>query len=167
LATGGGIKLADGTVSINNGGQRLDANGNRRYHRNPERERSFSDGFFEIPPVLRAGAKTDLNYEIEHKWPDGRVIKSSDKGSMTVKSQETIKAPAGEFLAWRVETDVFWQWPDGSRGRTTSVGWYVPELRTYVIREFDSRNANGSLGDRTRTELTSFSVRGAENLAQR
>ena len=47
------------------------------------------------------------------------------------------------------------------------VAWYVPQLRRYVAWEEESRNSNGSFNRRERHELTSFSVRGAEHLAQR
>jgi hypothetical protein len=63
--------------------------------------------------------------------------------------------------------DGFWQLQNAaSRGRWAFTGWYVPELRTYVAFDDESRNANGSINRIDRHELTSFSVRGAENLAQ-
>jgi hypothetical protein len=87
---------------------------------------------------------------------------------MVVKGLEKIKTPAGEFNAWRVETEVFWQMQNAnSRGRFLYTGWYVPELRAYAAFEEESRNADNSFNRRERHELTSFSVRGAETLALR
>jgi Caspase domain len=158
---------ADGDLVLNKGGVRWDAKGNTRFLRNADRERNYSDGFIEVPPSLRSGAKTDISYEIESKYVDGRVTKEVSKGSMVVKGQETVKTPAGEFQAWKIERETFWNYADGSQGRFIFTGWYVPELRNYVAWDQESRNSHGSINFRDRHELTSFTVRGAENLAQR
>ena len=158
---------ADGELVLNKGGVRWDANGNTRFIRNAERERHYSDGYIDFPPALRSGAKTDFNYEIKSKYVDGRVSKEVSKGTMVVKGQETVKTPAGEFQAWKIEREIFWNFPDGTRGRFIFTGWYVPELRNYVAWDQESRNSHGAINYRDRVELTSFSVRGAENLAQR
>lgn len=161
----------DGSPLLNQGGLRWDAKGNLRYLRSSDRERTMSGGYLNVPPVLQAGAKTPLSYEIDHKFTDGRQGKEEGKGTMVVKAQEKIKTPAGEFTAWRVEIDVFgtMQMVGLANGsyRWVFVGWYVPELRTYVAYDDESRNSNGSFSRRDRHELTSFSVRGAEHLAQR
>ena len=157
----------DGALVLNKGGVRWDANGNTRFLRSADRERNYSDGFIDAPPLLRNGAKTDLNYEIESKYTDGRVTKESSKGTMVVKGQESVKTPAGEFQAWKVEREVFWNYADGARGRFIFTGWYVPELRSYVAWDQESRNSHGNINYRDRHELTSFTVRGAENIAQR
>lgn len=161
----------DGSAVLNQGSLRWDAKGNLRYVRSSDRERTLSVGYINIPPVLQAGAKTPLNYEIDHKFTDGRQGKEEAKGTMVVKAQEKVTTPAGEFNAWRVEIEVFgsMQIVGSTSGayRWVFVGWYVPELRTYVAFDDESRAANGSFNRRDRHELTSFSVRGAEHLAQR
>lgn len=162
---------ADGSIVLNQGAMRWDAQGNLRYARGADRERSLSNGFVNIPAVLKVGAKTALNFESDHKFTDGRIGKEQVKGTMVVKDQEKIKTPAGEFTAWRVEIESFgtMQIVGGNPGayRWLFTGWYVPELRVYVAYDDESRNSNGSFNRRDRHELTSFSVRGAENLAQR
>jgi hypothetical protein len=160
--------LQDGTLVLNKGSVRWSALGNLQYDRNPERERTFSAGYANIPVALKAGAKTTLNYEVDKKYANGHVEKEHAEGTMVVKAQEAISTPAGEFTAWRVVMDVFWQTQGtSSRGRWVFTGWYVPALRTYVAFEDESRKANGTFIRRDRHELTSYSVRGAEHLAQR
>jgi len=158
----------DGDLVLNKGALRWDASGNLRFTRSASRESAYSAGYISIPPNLNAGAKTELIFDVDRTFTDGRKEKEQDKGTMLVKGQEKIKTPAGEFMAWRVEKEGFWQTQNAtSRGRWTFTGWYVPELRTYVAFDDESRNANGSINHIDRHELTSFSVRGAENLAQR
>jgi hypothetical protein len=159
---------ADDTVVLNDGAIRTDALGNRRYDRNAERERNFSSGYVHVPPVLRAGARTELNYEIDKKYSNGKVEKEHDTGWLVVKGLESIKTPAGEFNAWRVDAEVQWKVAGAkSTGHWTFIGWYVPQLRAYVAIDEESRNADGSFNRRERHELTSYSVRGVENVAQR
>jgi hypothetical protein len=45
--------------------------------------------------------------------------------------------------------------------------WYVPALRNFVASEYEKRGQNGNVQSYDRHELTSFSVRGADHLAQR
>ena len=161
-------QLGNGTLAINGGSQRWDARGNPRYTKSTDQERIFSAAYVYVPPILQAGAKTPLDYEVEHKFTDGRLLTEVNRGTMVVKGQEKVRTPAGEFNAWRVEIKV-----DGQlRGKAGSyfwhfTGWYVPELRAYVAFDDWSRNSNGTTNRNDHHELTSFSVRGAENLAQR
>ena len=158
----------DGTLILNKGQLRKDALGNLRYAKGSDRTRTFSAAYVNIPPVLQKGAKTDLNYEIDLQLADGQLAKEVGKGSMTVMGQESVKTPAGDFSAWRVEIDVLgWTLDTTGSYRWLFTGWYVPELRTYVAYDDESRKSNGSINRRERHELTSFSVRGAENLASR
>jgi Caspase domain len=160
--------LPDGSLVLNKGNVKWDSQGNARYVRNPEVERTYSAGYITVPALLQAGAKTELIYEVDSKSVSGRQNKEQSKGTMVVKGLEKIKTPAGEFNAWRVETEVFWQMQNANgRGRFLYTGWYVPELRAYAAFEEESRNADNSFNRRERHELTSFSVRGAETLALR
>jgi hypothetical protein len=158
----------DGTLILNKGQMRKDASGNLRYSKGTDRARTFSAAYINIPPVLQKGAKTDLNYEIDVQFTEGKTAIEVGKGSMTVKGQESVKTPAGDFTAWRVEMDILgWTRDTAGSYRWLFTGWYVPELRNYVAFDDESRNSNGSINRRERHELTSFSVRGAENLASR
>jgi hypothetical protein len=159
---------ADGSMVLNDGAVRWDAKGNTRFDRNAERERVYSAGLIQVPPALHAGAKVDLKFEVDKKFADGRTEKEQDSGTLLVKGQEKIKTPAGEFTAWRVEIDVAWKIQNtGDSGRWLFTGWYAPQLRAYVAFDDESRKADGKFNRRERHELTSFSVHGAENLAQR
>lgn len=159
--------LPDGTLVLNKGSVRWSALGNLQYDRTPERERTFSAGYISIPAVLKAGAKTTLSYQVDKKYANGHVEKEHGEGTMVVKAQEVISTPAGEFTAWRVVTDLFWQTQGtNSQGRWASTGWYVPALRSYAAFDNESRRANGTFIRRERHELTSYAVRGAEHLAQ-
>ena len=158
----------NGDLTINRGGSVWTAGGDVKYSRNAERERFYS-GFKQYPAILQAGAKSSFEYQIDSKFLDGRKWKEVSNATMVVKGQEKVKTPAGEFDAWRVELEVFWRVEGGdSRGRYIQTSWYVPQLRRYVAWDEESRNANGSFNRRDRYELTSFSVRGADQaLSQR
>ncbi len=158
----------NGDLTVNRGGAVWTAGGDVKYSRNAERERFYS-GFKQYPTVWQAGAKSAFEYQIDSKFPDGRRWKEISKATMVVKGQETVKTPAGEFDAWRVELEVFWRIESGDgAGRYTQTSWYVPQLRRYVAWDEESRNSNGSFNRRDRYELTSFSVRGADDtLAKR
>jgi hypothetical protein len=89
-----------------------------------------------------------------------------------VLAKETVKVPAGEFEALRIETSFTTNGKNSASGntyflRTKQTTWFVPALRNHVAMEIDVRNRTGQLTTFERHELTSFSVRGAELLAQR
>jgi hypothetical protein len=158
----------NGDLTINRGIAIWTAQGSPKYSRNNERQRYYSGNFVQYPTTLKAGEKTKFEYQIESKFVDGRNFRESSSATLLVKGQEKVKTPAGEFDAWRVELEVFWQIDkSNSRGSYSQVSWYVPQLHRYVAWEEESRNFNGSFNRRDRHELTSFSVRGAENLALR
>jgi hypothetical protein len=157
----------NGDMTVNRGASIWSPKGDTKYTRNSERQRYYSDSFVQYPANLKAGEKTKFEYQIDNKSADGRTWKEVSTGTLAVKNQEKIKTPAGEFDAWRIELEVFWQIENSnSRGRFNQVSWYVPQLRRYVAWDEVSVNSNGSFNRRERHELTSFSVRGAENLVQ-
>ena len=159
---------SDGTLILNGGRFRWDARGNPRYSRSADRERTYSPDFTYVPPHLQAGARTPLNYEVDQRLPDGSTSKENAKGTMVVKGQEKVRTPAGEFSAWRVEIDVVGSTSNRPGSfRWLFTGWYVPELRAYVASDDEVRGADQAFIRRDRHELTSFSVRGADGLAQR
>jgi len=160
--------LPDGSLQLNKGALRWDARGNPRFVRATDRERSYSVGYTFIPAQLQAGAATALDFEVEHRLGDARVLKESVKGTMRVTGQEKVRTPAGEFTAWRVEIEAGATFQNiAGLHRWLFTGWYLPELRNYVAFDDEARNASGAFERRERHELTSFQVRGAEQLVQR
>ncbi len=159
---------ASGLV-LNQGWLLWDSNGNLRYFKNAEFERRYGDQLITVPPRLdKVGASFDANYEFKDVMVDRTTRSARAKGAMVVKATETVKTPAGEFQAVRIEREEFWQFDNSDlRGRFVFTGWYVPALRNYVAYEDEARDARGQLIRRERHELTSFSVRGADNLALR
>jgi hypothetical protein len=179
--------LPDGSMRLNGGRLRWDARGNVIADSSMDTEDTYT-GYVFIPPVLQEGAKTSLNYAIRHKIPgSGQTIASDEgKGSMTVKRREKVVTPGGEFSAWRVELEIYGYTRRGQNEgvfgsqntndgawRKDVTGWYVPELRNYVAYEEQIRTPSGYQNSSTsvftrreRHELTSFSVKGGENIAR-
>ncbi len=168
--------LPDGAMSINGGQSRWDAKGNPVYTKVADSEDAYSNYVF-IPPVLQGGARTAMAYQISHKRSGGTDTESAS-GVMVVRKQETVRTPAGEFNAWRVEIDVHGsgQANGANRWRWTFTGWYVPQMRNYVAYEDEVRSMSdgamiattgGYITRRERHELTGFSVHGAEKLANK
>jgi Caspase domain len=125
-----------------------------------------------IPKELRAGYKEDVKFtRTVVRTADNVHFTQEWKGRLTVKGKEKVKTPAGEFEAWRIERDTNFnavQTNGNSRwyGHNLTTSWFVPELHYFVVREYEHR-AGAGVAERERHELTSFSVRGAENLVQR
>lgn len=161
--------LQNGEIILNNGSRRWDDRGNERFATLASNETVlYSKSNVDMPATLEVGSKTAIAFEREITPKQGQLRKETAKGEMVVKSREKIKTPAGEFNAWRVERAVFYQRTDGASWRIAFTGWYVPELRNYVAYEEESRNSDGTFNRRERHELTSYSVRGAdEALAKR
>ena len=110
---------------------------------------------------------------METRFKNGEAtITREVKAEAVFKGVETVRVPAGEFRAQRVEVDSMVN--NARAGGSTwfskwrHVFWYVPELRGYVAMEFESRGSDNRLDRRDREELTSFEIRGAgAALAQR
>jgi hypothetical protein len=158
-------------VIFSQGNLHMDSAGNFVLNKNSERERRLSSGAVRIPAKLELNFKQDIDYTYtDVPLKGGSSTTSSARGSIKVVGREMIRTPAGEFLAWKIEREEFWQGKTNAddRGRFNSTGWYVPELREFVAFEEESRNSNGTFNRRERHELTSYSVRGAdEALAKR
>ena len=58
-------------------------------------------------------------------------------------------------------------WPLAIAVPCVQADWYVPALRNFVASEYKERASDLKIKAFERHELTSFSVRGAEHLAQR
>ncbi|MBC7609263.1 MAG: caspase family protein [Polaromonas sp.] len=165
--------LPNGDMSWNKGNIVTSPEGNfRRDVNNTFDRRDYSQQSEWIPAELRVGYKQDVRFTVTaRRGADNFEYTEEYKGVLAVKGKEKIRVPAGEFEAYKVEriTDFSGVQTNGNArwyGRNTMAGWYVPELRNFVAREHEHRVGN-SPPSRDRIELTSFSVRGAENLAQR
>jgi pyruvate/2-oxoglutarate dehydrogenase complex dihydrolipoamide acyltransferase (E2) component len=154
--------LANGDVEWNDGKMLTSPEGNWRRNR----PNSYSPLWPWKPKELRIGYQEDIDFII-----NASDVTQRHRGKLVVKGKERIKVPAGEFEAYRIERNtevngVMTANGSQSFGYRTSVFWYVPEL-LYFIAFDDEYRVGGKLQMYSRQELTSFSVRGAENLAQR
>ena len=134
--------------------------------------REFSPAQQLFPSTLQAGFSQAFKYHVVWREPDGRNGTEERDGTLKVLAKEKVTVPAGEFEAWKIEisgyangTNLSTQAPYVSKFINTV--WYVPALRNYVANDLEWRDQRGKLNYFERHELTSFSVRGAENLAQR
>ena len=79
-----------------------------------------------------------------------------------VKARETVRVPAGEFEALRIEIEAT---VDSTRGSQRWANhwlhtyWYVPQLRYYAAVDIEVRSQSGQLERRDREELTSYEQR--------
>jgi hypothetical protein len=163
--------LSGNEVIFSRGNLHMDSSGNFVLSKNSERERRLSSGAVRIPAKLELNFKQDIDYTYtDVPLKGGSSTISTAKGSIKVVGREMIRTPAGEFLAWKIEHEEYWQEKANAnnRGRHLSTGWYVPELREFVAFDEDVRGSGGEIIRRERHELTSYSVRGAdEALAKR
>jgi hypothetical protein len=107
----------------------------------------------------------------EERFEDVRIYKQADgvqgqqavRLSLKVAAQEKIRVPAGEFETYKYEITGF----VGDWG-VKETYWWTPAVSGWVAMESQWRNRAGQLGDFTRHELTSYSVRSAStSLPQR
>lgn len=163
--------FAGNDVILVQGAFHMDARGDFLLSKNSERERRLSAGSFRLPQTLQAGYKQDFQFSYtDTPLPSGSTSTVNVKGSYKVVGRENIRTPAGEFNAWKIEREEYWQsqTDPNNRGRVVITSWYAPELREHVIYEEDVRGGRGEIIRRDRHELTSYSVRGAdEALAKR
>ena len=163
--------LANGDMEWNDSQVLMSAEGGLRRIQNGKSDVwNYSPQLDWLPKELRVGHKQDVAYTLTRKSDEMERIEEY-KGTMLVKAKEMVKVPAGEFEAYRIERDTRFSGvknPGGDRwyGTWNSVYWYVPALHNYVAFEQET-SVNSRAGTRERQELTSFSVRGAEKLAQR
>jgi hypothetical protein len=168
-----GIK-ADGSLRLNDDEVDWSANGDIIAVRGANGFlRQYSPMLKWKPDVLQVGSSEDIN--TKRTWRDVGGENGIDdyKATLKVISQERVKVPAGEFEAWKIEMAGYRTGKNLSRNsnynvRFKEVFWYVPALRGYVATEYEQRTSSGALDFFTRHELTSYSVRGAdEALAKR
>lgn len=163
----------DGSIKLNGGSTFWTAEGAiKSLHGSNGYLRDFSPPYKWLPGTLGAGYSEAVKHSMVWRNTDGRNGTEERQATVKVLAQETIKVPAGEFDAWKIELTGFGNGQDLSAARPYVVKiketwWYVPALRNYVAREYEQRDARNQLEFFERHELTSFAVRGAGNLGQR
>ena len=109
-------------------------------------------------PGMKVGETQRLQYEYSAKSADGKSWVNILDGESRVVGIESIKVPAGEFRAYRIEHKGTMKRAGASGVGTFSLKyWYAPELRFWVAHEEDT-TWNGQMGRSERAELTSFSL---------
>ncbi len=134
--------------------------------------REFSPAEKLVPSTFQVGFSESVKHKLVWREPGGKNGIEERDGTLKVLAKEMIKVPAGEFEAWKIEFSGFLNGTNLSTNtpyvsRFVNTIWYVPALRNYAIIDMEYRDQRGNLSYFERHELTSFSVRGAENLAQR
>lgn len=164
---------ADGSLRLNGGRVAWSSKGGiQRLDGTTGRTRIFSPDFQYVPDQLRDGWQQPIKHTLTWRNEDGQNGVEEREGKLKVLGRERVTVPAGSFDAWKIEMS-----GDGKGKNLVSnsnyyvtfkeVWWYAPELRNFVAAEYEQRS-NGRIESYTRNELTSFSVRGAdEALARR
>ncbi|MEO6017432.1 MAG: caspase family protein [Polaromonas sp.] len=164
---------SDGSIKLNDGGAMWTPSGAIKLVQAKDgTRREYTPEYHWLPATLKAGYTEPLKHTMRYNNAGGENGSQDREGTLTVLGKETIKVPAGEFEAWKIEASGFANGKDFSRNSTYTIRfketfWYVPALRNFVASEFEQFNQAGQIQFNSRQELTSFSVRGAENLAQR
>ena len=164
---------ADGSIKLNGGSVDWAVDGAVKSERGSDGSlMAFSPANKWLPGTLKAGYSEPLKHTLVWRKSDGRHGTEERDGTVKVLAQETVKVPAGEFNAWKIEFSGFANGNDLSKNsayvvRFKSTFWYVPALRNYVANEFEQRDNHNHIQFNERHELTSFSVRGAESFAGR
>jgi hypothetical protein len=165
---------SDNTLSLNDGSVDWSANGHLIATRGANGYlRQYSPMLKWKPDVLEVGSYEDINTKLTWRDAGGENGVDDYKATLKVVSQERVKVPAGEFDSWKIEMAGYRTGKNLSKNisynvRFKEVFWYVPALRSYVATEYEQRTSSGALDFFTRQELTSYSVRGAEEaLAKR
>ena len=162
--------LANGDMEWNDGKIIASPDGEFRRSVRAQGTYEYSPKLEWMPKELRVGYKQAVEFVVTRTTVDF-LQTERHKGALAVKGIEKVTVPAGEFEAFRIESEANFtgERNNGSRGwngRSVVVFWYVPSLLRYVAVDQEVY-INGRLDTRQRFELTSFSVRGAQDLAQR
>ena len=162
---------ADGSINMNDGRIQAAPDGTvRSTSSGAEVSTEYSTGYKRLPSKLVEGFSEDIHYS--KTWRDaGQSGVEETQATLKVLGREKVKVPAGEFDAWKIQIRGTIDSKSLSKntqthGTFTEVYWYVPGLRHFVASEYDRRWGD-KIDRHERNELTSFSVRGADHLAQR
>ncbi len=162
----GSIKLNDGAVEWNGDGA------TKSIHSASGVLREFSPAEKWLPSTLQLGFSEPVTHKVVWRNADGTNGTEEREATLKVLAKERVKVPAGEFEAWKIEISGYANGTNLSThapyvSKFINTVWYVPALKNYVANDLEWRDQRGKLNYFERHELTSFSVRGAENLAQR
>lgn len=164
---------ADGSIKLNGGVVDWAVDGAiKGVHGTDGSLTEFSPAYKWLPSTLKAGYSEPLKHNLVWRKSDGRHGTEERDGTLKVLAQETVKVPAGEFTAWKIEFSGFANGHDLGKNsayvvRFKETFWYVPALRNYVANEFEQRDNHNHIQINERHELTSFTVRGADSFAGR
>ena len=164
---------ADGSIQLSGGEVTWAADGGIKSLKFPNGSSSdYSPAFKWLPANLTPGATEAIKHQLVWHRADGINGTEQREGTLKVLGTDKVKVPAGEFDALKIEMTGFGNGKNLSSNNNyivkfKEIWWYVPALRNFVASEFEQRDSGGKITFFTRHELTSFSVRGAENLAQR
>ena len=163
----------DGTIKLSGGYASWTADGFiSRLQSKEGYLREYSPLFKWRPDKLETGYSEPVKFDLVWKNADGENGSEERTGTLKVISRESVKVPAGEFESWKIQMSGFANGKNVSRNTTYVHGfketfWYVPALRNFVANEYEQRTQRGELVTFSRNEMTSYSVRVAQNLAQR
>ena len=109
---------------------------------------------------MKPGEKRSFDLESVRTKADGSSARQLVKADGHVAGIETVRTPAGEFRAWRIDyRGNTRNEPGPGYGTFRLTVWYAPELRNYVAMESE-RHWDGKLESITREELTSLQFAG-------
>lgn len=157
--------LPEGDIILNDGQILADPDLNVRRSTGANLQSDVYDSHWHmVPSKFEPGWTETFRYKRHYVRRDGYAAKQDWEGKMVVRGLETVRTPAGEFQAWRVERDASANsLPVGGGAswfaQMRQVSWYSTELRAAVAREWEFRAA-GRLTENLRLELTSFEVAG-------
>jgi Caspase domain len=163
----------DGSMRLNSGRVQWSPTGGlQRIDSASGRSRTYSPEIPYLPSQLQNGWQQAVKFTLTWRNEDNQHGLEQREGKLSVLGRESVTVPAGTFDAWKVEMT------GDAKGRNLvnnsnyyrtfkEVWWYVPALRYFVASEYEQRGS-GQLETYVRHELTSYSVRGAEEaLAKR
>lgn len=157
--------LPDGDIVLNDGQILADPDLNvRRSSGGTLQSDEYDSHWHMVPSKFEPGWTETFKYKRYYVRRDGAATRQVWQGKMVVKGLETVRTPAGEFKAWRIEREAMANsFPVGGGApwlaQMTQVSWYSTEVRAAVAREWEFRAA-GRLFETLRLELTSFEVAG-------
>jgi hypothetical protein len=134
--------------------------------------RDFSPAYKWLPSTLKAGYSEPVKLTLAWQNANGNKGTERRHGTVQVMGSETIKVPAGEFEAWKIEFSGYSEGQNESKNKTYThrfkeISWYVPAVHNYVAIENLTTDSKNRIVFYERQELTSYSVRGADRVAQK
>ncbi len=109
-------------------------------------------------PGMAVGEKRRFEIETGGEPPQGKPWRQKIESEARVVGIETVKVPAGEFKAWRIEHEGSIRAIDAyGYGTFKLTLWFLPDQHTWVASDYRS-NWNGQPNTDLREELTSYTL---------